>query len=60
MNTSDVYEKWTNLSTEEKINVALPRTYDVEIPESILSKYEVDSKPHVLNQLLNVLCVVGF
>ncbi len=54
MNTSDVYEKWTNLSTEEKINVALPRTYDVEIPESILSKYEVDSKPHVLNQLLEI------
>ena len=54
MNTSDAYEKWTNLSTEEKINVALPRTYDVEIPESILSKYEVDSKPHVLNHLLEI------
>ena len=38
MNTSDAYEKWTNLSTEEKIDVALPRTYDVEIPESILCK----------------------
>ena len=54
MNTSDAYEKWTNLSTEEKIDVALPRTYDVEIPESILSKYEVDSKPHVLNHLLEI------
>ena len=52
VDTSVAFDEWNNLSSEEKNQKAIPRTYDVEIPESILSKYDYDAMPQVVNQLL--------
>lgn len=54
LNTSDAYENWEQLTDEEKQYTVMPRTYDVEIPDSVLSKYELDTNtiPRVLDQLL--------
>lgn len=53
LNTSNDYDDWNQLTSEEKKYTVMPRTYDVEIPDSILSKYEVNTAiPSVLNQLL--------
>ncbi|MBR3613990.1 MAG: hypothetical protein IKL55_02290 [Clostridia bacterium] len=46
------FDNWNNLSNEEKKEVVMPRAYDVDIPDSILSKYEFSSKPRIINQLL--------
>ena len=52
VDTSVAFDEWNKLSSEAKEQTAMPRTYDVEIPDSILSKYDYDSMPRVLNQLL--------
>ena len=52
VDTSVAFDEWNKLSNEIKDQTAIPRTYDVEIPDSILNKYEYDSMPRVLNQLL--------
>ena len=63
VDTSVAFDEWNKLSSEAKDQTAMPRTYDVEIPESILNKYDYDSMPRVLNQLLgnsaNPLSEVG-
>ncbi len=63
VDTSVAFDEWNKLSSEAKDQTAMPRTYDVEIPDSILSKYDYDSMPRVLNQLLgnsvNPLSEVG-
>ena len=63
LETSVAFDEWNKLSSEEKEQCAIPRTYDVEIPENILNKYDYDSRPQVLNQLLgnsvNPLAEVG-
>ena len=52
IDTSDAFDKWNSLSEEQKAEITMPRTYDVDIPDSILSEYELDTRPRVLNQLL--------
>ena len=52
LDTSDAFEKWNSLTDEQKMYYEMPRSYDVDIPDSILSEYEVDTMPRVLNQLL--------
>ena len=52
VDTSVAFDEWNKLSSEAKDQTAMPRTYDVEIPDSILNKYDYDSMPQVLNQLL--------
>lgn len=52
MDTSKAFDEWNSLSDEQKSQIVMPRTYDVEIPDSILSEYELDTKPRILNQLL--------
>ncbi len=52
VDTSVAFDEWNKLSSEAKDQTAMPRTYDVEIPDSILNKYEYDLMPRVLNQLL--------
>lgn len=52
LDTSKAYDEWNCLSDEQKEQIVMPRTYDVEIPDSILSEYEIDTMPRVLNQLL--------
>lgn len=52
VDTSVAFDEWNKLSSEAKDQTAMPRTYDVELPESILNKYDYDSMPQVLNQLL--------
>ena len=63
VDTSVAFDEWNKLSSEAKDQTAMPRTYDVEIPDSILNKYDYDSMPQVLNQLLgnsvNPLSKVG-
>lgn len=52
--TSEAYEIWSNFTEEQKSQSVMPRAYDVEIPDSILSEYEYEynGMPKVLNQLL--------
>lgn len=52
IDTSEAFEKWKNLSDDQKSKIEMPRTYDVDIPDSILSEYELDTMPRILNQLL--------
>ncbi len=52
VDTSKAFDEWNSLSDEQKEQTVMPRTYDVEIPDSILSEYEIDTMPRVLNQLL--------
>ena len=55
LDTSVAFDAWNELSSEEKEQSVMPRTYDVEIPENILNKYKYNSsdrKPIVIEQLL--------
>ena len=53
VNKSQQFINWENLSREEKEYTAMPRTFDVDVPQSILSNYESKNNiPRLLNQLL--------
>ena len=53
VNKSKEFIKWESLSTEEKETLVMPRTFEVEVPESVLSNYELNNNiPSLLNQLL--------
>ena len=52
LDTSDAFEKWNSLTEQQKMYSEMPRSYDIEIPDSVLSEYKVDTMPRVLNQLL--------
>jgi C1A family cysteine protease len=49
---TDAYKEWDQLSIEEKEESIMPSTYSVSAPESILSKYEINCVPSLLNSLL--------
>ena len=53
LKTSEAYNAWKKLSTESRENTPIPRTYDVEVPEYVLSNYETNNLPRILNQLLD-------
>ena len=53
LDTSAAFDKWNNLPDAQKAQTVMPRTYDIEIPDSILNEYEIEEDmPRVLNQLL--------
>ncbi len=52
VNLSEEYKKWNELSIEEKENTLMPQTNYSEAPDSILSKYELNAVPSLLNTLL--------
>ena len=37
LNISEEYKKWDSLSEEEKNDTLMPRTFEIEVPESILN-----------------------
>jgi len=53
VNKSQDFIDWENLSIEEQEMSVMPRAFDVEIPDSVLSSYELNNNiPSILNQLL--------
>lgn len=51
LNISEEYKKWDSLSEEEKNDTLMPRTFEIEVPESILNN-NVNKMPILNNQLL--------
>ena len=52
LDTTVAFDTWNNLSEQEKVQTVMPKAYNVEIPENILNKYEIETVPRVLEQLL--------
>lgn len=52
LRTTEEYKAWENLSIEEKQETIMPNTFDIDVPDSILSSYEINKVPSMLNQLL--------
>ena len=52
LDTSAAFDEWNSLSEEEKVQTVMPRAYNVDIPENILNKYEVELMPRAVNELL--------
>lgn len=46
---SDDYQKWNNLTTEEKQETIMPNPNQVDIPNSVLSKYKILEKSNLVN-----------
>lgn len=46
---SDNYQKWNNLTTEEKQETIMPNPNQVDIPNSVLSKYKILEKSNLVN-----------
>ena len=51
LNASEAYKAWENNLTKQS-NTALPRTYDVDVPESVLNYYKTNNLPQIIKQLL--------
>lgn len=51
LNLSEEYKKWENLKPEEKNASLMPRSYQIDVPDSILTKYQVKENPILRNQL---------
>ena len=49
---TDEYEKWNNLSTEEKSDTIMPQSFSFEIPESVINEYSNKNKPSLVGPLV--------
>lgn len=48
---TDEYKKWNDLSTEEKADTIMPQSFSFDIPESVLSEYNVVKRPSLIGPL---------
>ena len=53
VNLSEEYKKWNALSIEEKEKTLMPQTNYSEVPDNILSKYEINKVPNLLDELVS-------
>ena len=51
LNASEAYKAWENNLTKQS-NTALPRTYDIDVSESVLDYYKTNNLPKIIKQLL--------
>lgn len=50
---STEYQKWLELSQEEKLNTPIPSTYVAEMPDELVQEFTKDNMPSILNELNN-------
>lgn len=49
--TTKEYEEWKNLSTEQKQETMMPKTYSAKVPESILNDNYEEKVPNILRSI---------
>ncbi len=59
LNTTEAYEEWQNLSEDEKTNSIMPRTFDIDVPNSILNEHK-RNLPNMIYQLLSKIKINNF